>query len=98
MSDRENLEWQTFDKFVVTNELKIWCIKLNKDNWIQNKCSYPYFSKNIKCKQIICIAAREKLENCTIWLQNQLLWVKDVNVAYLQKIDQHSSNIEFAFE
>ena len=65
MSVHENLQWQTFDEFV-TNESEMWCIKLNRENWSQSKCSCHYFSKNIKCKHIIGIAARERIENCII--------------------------------
>ncbi len=56
----DNTSATTFDNFV-KNQFEVWTVKINKDQWLEARCSCPFFFKNYSCKHTVGIAIRTGL-------------------------------------
>ena len=65
MIERASTSWIDFDA-LIEMEASLWCVVANEEEWTKGKCSCPYFSKNYKCKHLIAISIRLKLDDCII--------------------------------
>lgn len=63
----ERKEWKTFDEYITYGFQMFWLVKLSRENWNTNSsCTCPIFLKDYHCKHVTAIAIEEKLFECPI--------------------------------
>ena len=61
-------KWVTFDE-LRKQEDRMYCIHLNRENYMKGKCSCVWFSKHYMCKHVIGVSKRPNIPKCEITLQ-----------------------------
>ena len=62
---QRNLVWSSLDELFASENM-LWFISLDAENWINGKCSCPYFQKNYKCKHLLGLSHSKGLDGADI--------------------------------
>ena len=90
---QRNLDWSSLDELFASENM-LWFISLDAENWINGKCSCPYFQKNYKCKHLLGLSHSKGLDGADISdAPNKYLSIKSVHAVAQKKQNLHFQGI-----